>query len=86
MKYYFKLSEASERRDAILAGREPERITLYEETPSIIEDFQNNELSDWGPVEKVGSSSKNEFSSEQEAEKEYYCQEGIDIYCILHDC
>lgn len=87
MKYWFKLSESSDRKEAIKRGETPSPITLYPETKAIVDDFQDNELSDWWAVYKWGSSNKaGEFDTKEEAEKAYYSNESEDIYCEIHDC
>lgn len=87
MRYWFRLSESYERKEAIKGHETPSPIILYPETQDIVDDFQNNELSDWWAVWKTGDSAKaGEFNTKEEAEKAYYCNESEAIYCEIHDC
>lgn len=88
MKYYFKLSEDSDREDAYLRGDTPEPITLYEATPSIEWDAEHNTRSDWWGVYRFGANSTDwaDFDSEEEALSEYYANFGADLYCKMNDC
>lgn len=88
MRYYFKLSDSSEREEAILQGEEPKPIKLYPETQTIKADFEENPVSDWWPVWRFGtySTDAGDFQTEAEAVAEYGYNEAETIYCIVHDC
>lgn len=88
MKFYFKMSESDKRKQAIKNGRKPAEITLYRESPRILNDFLTNDMSDWWPVWEHGtfSTEPGEFKDAREATEEYYANEAEDIYCWMHDC
>ena len=88
MRYYYSLEAAEKRIENYIEGREMEPIVLYPETQEIIEDFENNELSDWWGVYRCGTRSTDfaDFATREEAEKEFACAEGITIYERMHDC
>ena len=92
MRYYFKRSEDSARWDAIIEHlHEPfdaPEITLYPETPEILEDYENNDNTDWWPVSRFDgmTGTAGDFATIEEAKEDYYSTEGWELYCYLHDC
>ena len=87
MRYWYKLSDASKWEDMIIAGEDiPVNIVpVYEETKEIVDNFENDPLSDWWPVKGFGDG-RLEFEDEDDAEAELYADLGDSLYCRLHDC
>ena len=88
MKYYFKLSEKEKRVRNLVNGRPNiAPIKLYPESDAIIEDFENNALSDWWGVWKYGTSLEDftDYSSKEEALKDYLNNEAREAGEILYN-
>ena len=88
MRYYFRLSESAARTDAMMEGKAIPPIALYEETQEILDSIENDELSDWWGVYKPTTNSAEwaDYDSIDEAFEDYYTNEGIEWYCMVHDC
>ena len=87
MKYYFHISESSEREYALMHGKKAHPITLYPETPEIAWSAEHNTNSDWWGVYRFGTPSTEwaDFDSKEEALAEYYTCEGVEAYEKMHD-
>ena len=91
MKYWYKLSDAQKWEEEILAGRDFD-VPIYDETPEIVANFEEEPFSDWWPIRRQNSymledeDAKFEFKSKKDAETDMYCDLNEELYCKLHDC
>lgn len=87
MIYFFSLTESAKRVEGYIEGTRIEPIVLVEASSEIWKDYEENETSDWWPVTRYGHPDEfSEFSTREEAEKEYLAGEGFEIYCKMHGC
>lgn len=74
MRYWFKLSDKDRFVENYIEGRDTVPVKLYPETAEIVQDFENDPLSDWWGVVRYGQrdfADFTDFASRVDAEKEF---------------
>ena len=82
MRFWYKLTDADLWEANFLNGKEFE-MPVYEETKEIVDDFYNNEYSDWWQVRCWG---REEFKDADDARADLVADLGDSLYCRMHDC
>lgn len=87
-RYFFSMDACAEIEAALIHGEDVPELVLFVETPEIVEDFENNENSDWWPVWRCGdySTEPGFYQSVDEAMEDYASNIGESVYCRVHDC
>lgn len=87
-RYFFSMDACAEIEAALVHGEDVPELVLFVETPEIVEDFENNEASDWWPVWRCGdySTEPGYYQSIDEAMEDYASNIGETVYCRVHDC
>ena len=84
MRYWYKFSDADKWENCFIEGKDF-KVPVYEETQDILDDFYNNEFSEWWQIKRWGKDDY-EFDNEQDAWSDLMADLGDSLFCKLNDC
>lgn len=86
MRYYYRLADSDKRWVAMENGQALPPIELHEETQDILDMIEDPDTDIWWGVREPNSTEFADFDSIEDAYNAYYTNEGIEWYCMTHDC